>query len=69
VLEGQELKLVFPQLGADPQEFADLAFEHFYLQPMDGPNAAANTAKAISFCQNHPHWNLSIQTHKLIGMR
>lgn len=69
VRKGQELKLVFPQLGVDPLEFTDLAFENFYLQPMDGPNAAANTAMAVSFCQRHPTWNLSVQTHKLIGIR
>lgn len=69
VREGQELKLVFPQLGADPHEFTDLAFENFYLQPMDGPNATENTAMAVSFCQSHPGWNLSVQTHKLIGIR
>lgn len=69
VREGQELKLVFPQLGADPADFAELAFENFYLQPMDGINAAENTASAVAFCQSHPHWNLSVQTHKLIGIR
>lgn len=69
VRKGQELKLVFPQVGADPNDFAELAFENFYLQPMDGINAAENTARAVSFCQSHPHWNLSVQTHKLIGIR
>lgn len=69
VRKGQELKLVFPQAGVEPSEFAGLSFENFYLQPMDGLNAAENTAKAISFCQSHPHWNLSVQTHKLIGIR
>ena len=69
VRQGQELKLVFPQPGADPHGFTDLAFENFYLQPMDGPNAAENMAEAVSFCQQHPGWRLSIQTHKLIGIR
>ena len=69
VRQGQELKLVFPQAGADPQAYAGLAFEHFYLQPMDGPNAATHTAQAIDFCQRHPHWSLSVQTHKVLGIR
>lgn len=67
--KGQELKLVFPQCGIDPNEFTALAFENFYLQPLDGINAAENTAKAVSFCQRNPLWNLSVQTHKLIGIR
>jgi 7-carboxy-7-deazaguanine synthase len=70
VLEtGQELKLVFPQVGAEPALYESLNFDHFYLQPMDGPNAAANTAAAVAYCQAHPHWRLSVQTHKLIGIR
>lgn len=69
VRTGHELKLVFPQAGAHPKEFTDLSFDNFYLQPMDGPNVLENTAKAISFCQSHPHWSLSVQTHKLIGIR
>jgi 7-carboxy-7-deazaguanine synthase len=51
---GQELKLVFPQPGVDPNDFAGLAFENFYLQPLDGLSAAENTAKAVSFCQRNP---------------
>jgi len=66
---GQELKLVFPQAGAEPTLYESLDFEHFYLQPMDGPNAAANTAAAVAYCQAHPRWRLSVQTHKLIGIR
>lgn len=66
---GQELKLVFPQIGAEPALFESLNFENFYLQPMDGPNAAANTAAAVAYCQAHPRWRLSVQTHKLIGIR
>ena len=69
VAEGQELKLVFPQLGAEPALYESLNFENFYLQPMDGPNAAANTAAAVAYCQSHPRWRLSVQTHKLIGIR
>jgi 7-carboxy-7-deazaguanine synthase len=69
VTTGQELKLVFPQVGAEPALYESLNFEHFYLQPMDGPNAAANTAAAVAYCQAHPRWRLSVQTHKLIGIR
>jgi len=66
---GQELKLVFPQAGAEPALYESLNFEHFYLQPMDGPQAAANTAAAVAYCQANPRWRLSLQTHKLIGIR
>ena len=69
VAQGQELKLVFPQAGAEPALFESLNFENFYLQPMDGPHAAANTAAAVAYCQAHPRWRLSVQTHKLIGIR
>ncbi|MGC2781924.1 MAG: 7-carboxy-7-deazaguanine synthase [Bradyrhizobium sp.] len=66
---GHELKLVYPQAGAEPERFEGLAFERFSLQPMDGPEAAANTARAIHYCQHHPQWRLSLQTHKMIGIR
>jgi 7-carboxy-7-deazaguanine synthase len=65
---GGELKLVFPQEGAEPEHFEMLAFSHFFLQPMDGPARNANTAAAASYCLNHPQWRLSLQTHKLIGI-
>jgi 7-carboxy-7-deazaguanine synthase len=66
---GQELKLVFPQMGAEPARFSELDFEHFFLQPMDGPLQQDNTAKAVAYCQAEPIWNLSVQTHKMIGIR
>ncbi|MBN8529358.1 MAG: 7-carboxy-7-deazaguanine synthase [Caulobacterales bacterium] len=66
---GQELKLVYPQTLARPERFADLAFERFWLQPMDGPDQAANTAAAVDYCLTHPQWRLSVQTHKYIGVR
>lgn len=66
---GQELKLVYPQALALPERFADLPFERFWLQPMDGPDQAANTAAAIDYCLRHPKWRLSVQTHKYIGVR
>jgi len=65
---GQELKLVFPQIDVDPAAFEDLAFERFYLQPMDGPDRAANTEAAIAYCLAHPRWRLSMQTHKYLGI-
>jgi 7-carboxy-7-deazaguanine synthase len=66
---GNELKLVFPQDDAPPGNFEDLDFEHFFLQPMDGPVIGSNTALAIEYCMRHPRWRLSIQTHKLVGVR
>jgi 7-carboxy-7-deazaguanine synthase (Cx14CxxC type) len=68
VQAGDELKLVFPQEGAEPERFERLAFGHFLLQPMDGPDRAANTARAVDYCKAHPRWRLSLQTHKLIGI-
>ena len=68
---GTELKLVYPQLHpeAQPERFESLEFEHFLLQPMDGPDVAANTRAAIAYCLAHPQWRLSVQTHKVIGVR
>ena len=66
---GNELKLVYPQEQAPPEKFAGLDFEHFFLQPMDGPETAINTERAIEYCLAHPRWRLSIQTHKLVGLR
>jgi 7-carboxy-7-deazaguanine synthase len=68
VRRGQELKLVYPQSGVDPEAFADLEFRHFFLQPMDGPDRDGNTAAALHYCLNHPRWRLSLQTHKLLGI-
>jgi 7-carboxy-7-deazaguanine synthase (Cx14CxxC type) len=65
---GDELKLIYPQAGAEPEEFEPLAFRHFYLQPMDGPERAANTEQALRYCLDHPRWRLSLQTHKLLGI-
>jgi 7-carboxy-7-deazaguanine synthase (Cx14CxxC type) len=66
---GQELKLVYPQANAPPEAFAALAFERFSLQPMDGPELADNTARAVDYCLRHPQWRLSLQTHKTLGIR
>ena len=67
--QGHELKLVYPQPGAQPEEFCGLDFERFSLQPMDGPDVAKNTAAAIDYCLRHPQWRLSVQTHKALGIR
>ena len=69
VREGHELKLVYPQAGAPPENFAGLAFERFSLQPMDGPDIAQSTESAIAYCLRHPQWRLSVQTHKALGIR
>jgi organic radical activating enzyme len=68
VRAGNELKLVFPQPGAEPERFERLEFAHFFLQPMDGPQRARNTELAVAYCRTHPGWRLSLQTHKLIGI-
>ena len=65
---GDELKLVYPQTGAEPERYAQLEFRHFFLQPMDGPEKARNTRLATGYCLAHPSWRLSLQTHKLIGI-
>ncbi|WP_419897570.1 7-carboxy-7-deazaguanine synthase [Roseomonas sp. USHLN139] len=65
---GSELKLVFPQPALMPEAVQHLAFRHFYLQPMDGPDRVANTAAAVRYCLANPQWRLSLQTHKLIGI-
>jgi 7-carboxy-7-deazaguanine synthase len=66
VLRGDELKLVFPQVGAEPERFQDLSFEHFFLQPMDSPQVSQNTELALKYCLAHPQWRLSLQTHKIL---
>ena len=65
---GNELKLVFPQAGAEPPVFERLAFDHFFLQPMDGPAREENTRLAVDYCLAHPRWRLSLQSHKLFGI-
>ena len=65
---GNELKLVYPQVGAEPERFEALDFGHFFLQPMDGPNLAANVRSTTRYCLEHPRWRLSLQTHKLVGI-
>jgi 7-carboxy-7-deazaguanine synthase len=65
---GDELKLVYPQEGAEPARYEALRFRHFFLQPMDGPTREANTRAALRYCLAHPRWRLSLQTHKLLGI-
>ena len=66
---GDELKLVYPQHGTGPERYEVLAFDHFFLQPMDGPRRVKNTQLAVDYCRRHPRWRLSLQIHKLIGIR
>ncbi len=68
VRAGSEVKLVYPQSGLRPEDLEDLEFRHFFLQPMDGPERATNTALAVDYCLTHPRWRLSLQTHKLLGI-
>jgi 7-carboxy-7-deazaguanine synthase len=69
LMHGDELKLIYPQAGAAPERFAGQDFQNFFLQPMDNPDRAANTEAATRYCLEHPQWRLSLQTHKLIGIR
>ncbi len=69
LMRGNELKLIYPQAGAAPERFAGQDFQNFFLQPMDNEQQAANTEAATAYCLAHPQWRLSLQTHKLIGIR
>jgi organic radical activating enzyme len=66
--KGNELKIVFPQLGVDPRDFADYNFEHFYLQPMYGEFTDQNTVHCETYIKKHPQWKLSLQMHKVLGI-
>jgi 7-carboxy-7-deazaguanine synthase len=68
VLRGSELKLVFPQVGAEPERFAHLAFDNFYIQPMDSPLQKIHSQMALQFCLQNPQWKLSLQTHKILDI-
>ena len=65
---GDELKLVFPQASLDPAQFINLDFKHFLLQPMDGPSRDENIEKTVAYCHAHPHWQISLQMHKFLGL-
>ena len=69
LVAGDELKLVYPQVGLEPRDVAGLAFRYYFLQPMDGPDRAANTAAAIDYCLRNPQWRLGVQMHKVVGLR
>ncbi|MBK5395432.1 7-carboxy-7-deazaguanine synthase [Pseudomonas sp. TH39(2020)] len=66
ITQGDELKLVFPQTEAQPEKFEHLTFNHFYLQPMDGPESHKNTELTIKYCKSHPKWKLGLQMHKVL---
>lgn len=68
ITQGNELKLVYPQRLAAPEHFSNMAFEHFYLQPLDGKNATESLKATLSYCLQNPKWKLSLQTHKIIGI-
>ena len=65
---GHELKVVFPQIGQNLAKFESLDFEHFFLQPMDGPNLRHNVTQTVDYCKKNPQWRLSVQTHKVLGI-
>jgi 7-carboxy-7-deazaguanine synthase len=69
ITRGHELKLVYPQRGLSPKDFEHLQFQHWFLQPMDGPQRQDNTRACIDYCLAHPRWRLSVQVHKMIGVR
>jgi 7-carboxy-7-deazaguanine synthase (Cx14CxxC type) len=69
IQSGNELKLVYPQEGVSPEMFESLHFQHFLLQPQDGPGVKENTRRAVEYCLAHPRWRLSLQTHKILGIR
>lgn len=69
LISGDELKLVQPQAGLPPEQVAHLSFRHFFLQPKDGPDVATNTSLVVDYCRAHPQWRVSLQTHKIIGLR
>lgn len=69
ITQGDELKLVYPQADAMPERFANLQFSHYFLQPMDGPSLAETTRATIQYCLEHPQWRLSVQMHKMAGIR
>ncbi|WHT20538.1 7-carboxy-7-deazaguanine synthase [Crossiella sp. CA-258035] len=69
ITSGDELKLVYPQVGGDPAQFEHLDFQHFRLQPMDGADVEENTRAAVQYCLKNPHWSLSLQTHKYLGIQ
>jgi 7-carboxy-7-deazaguanine synthase len=68
-ISGNELKLVYPQAGINPEQYAELNFRHFFLQPMDGASREASTRQTLAYVLAHPEWRISIQLHKILGVR
>lgn len=68
VQSGDEIKLIYPQRGAEPEQFAGMAFDNFYLQPLDSPERTANARATVNYCLAHPQWRISLQTHKILGI-
>ena len=68
VKQGNELKLVYPQTGNDPAQFLSWNFDHYFIQPKDGPDIVLNTELSIQFCKENPSWRLGLQIHKMIGV-
>ncbi len=66
---GDELKLVYPQTELMPEQLPSLEFDYWYLQPMDGPQLRSNMQAAAEYCRQHPKWKLSIQLHKVVGLK
>ena len=60
---------MYPQAGCNPKDYLELAFDRFFLQPMDGQNHDKNIAAAYEYCEQNPPWELSIQKQKLVGIR
>ena len=69
IRSGNELKFIYPQLNFNPEDFQQFDFQYFYIQPMDGANIQEHIQQSLDFCLQHPTWRLSIQTHKLLGIR
>jgi 7-carboxy-7-deazaguanine synthase len=68
IKQGNELKLVYPQMGIQPETYSGLPFEHLFLQPKDDPELSQNTIQVVDYCKAHPEWRLSFQTHKVLGI-
>lgn len=69
VTKGNEIKIVFPQKGINPDDFSQFEYEHFYLQPMDSVEQEENTFKVQEYCLLYPQWKMSLQTHKILGIK
>ena len=68
VTQGNELKLVYPQMDATPEQFEKLSFDHFYLQPMDGESGKTTEQQTLAYCLKNPQWKMSVQVHKWLNI-